>query len=390
MRIAKQLFPTHILVWAFLLSVGFPIQGMALEMSSGLLPSPTSDSVESNSFITIVADGVETKIPVGDPIPSIITATSLTISGPVINLSEGINISSDPVTTFSESKNLSIGNGSITTSGSILPSLNLTSPTLSISEPVTSNSSISIVADGVETTVPAGDPVPSNITATTLTISNPVVQPSGNLVISGGSFTVDNNLLISAGNDAASVVLNTITGSSSSSIVAAPITTSGTIITHPASISISDLETIPEITESNDGSVTSAQIKNGTIQLEDLDPSIPISGKDDADGVEITFSREFDYTYIPQGESEAVTIKALDLNGTALRINQTDPTVTLGGQPRNVLASADIPGTDPALQQVIVDLPAPLLAGQYKLKLSNLQGNSELHIPLSNTTSSAE
>jgi hypothetical protein len=383
MRIAKQLFPTYVLIGAFLLSVGFPVQGMAIQMSSGLLSSSTSDSVESNSFITIIADGVETKISVGDPLPSNLTATTLSISG--------------PVTAPSESNDFSMGNGSISISGSTTPSLYLTAPTLSLIEPAISNNSISIVADGVETTIPAGDPIPSNITATTLTISDPVAQSSDSLVTSWESFSINNNLTLSASGQATSVGLNNIVGLNSSNIITTPLTSNEIILTPQPNISISQLTPSIEITEATsnsenllDESITSAKIKNGTIQFEDLNPSISISGKDDADGVEIIFSREFDYTYIPEGGSEAVTIKALDLNGTSLRINETDPTVTLGGQPRNVLTSGEILGTNPVLQQIIVDLPTPLLAGQYKLKLSNTQGNSELHIPLSNTTDSAE
>ena len=102
-----------------------------------------------------------------------------------------------------------------------------------------------------------------------------------------------------------------------------------------------------------------------------------ISGKDDVDGVEITFTREFQYD--PGTGSEP----AIDLNGTDLVINQINPTVTLGGQTRNVLAFSDIPNTNPPLQQVIVDLPESLIAGNYKLKLSNTQGDSEGFIPLS-------
>ncbi len=100
------------------------------------------------------------------------------------------------------------------------------------------------------------------------------------------------------------------------------------------------------------------------------------NGKDDADGVEIMFTREFQY------DPGTGNVPAIDINGTALVINQTDPTVTLGGQARSVLATTDIPNTTPQLQQVIVDLPSSLLAGNYKLKLSNSQGNSETVIPL--------
>ena len=101
------------------------------------------------------------------------------------------------------------------------------------------------------------------------------------------------------------------------------------------------------------------------------------SGKDDADGVEITFTREFQY------DPGTGAVNAIDINGTALKINPTDPTVTLGGQARTVLASGDIPNTTPQLQQVIIDMPGTLFAGNHKLKLWNTQGDSEVFIPLS-------
>jgi hypothetical protein len=95
----------------------------------------------------------------------------------------------------------------------------------------------------------------------------------------------------------------------------------------------------------------------------------PVNVEDSADGVEITFARESD--------------SVIDLNGTALFIGSTDPTVTLGGQARTVLSKGTIPNTTPALQQVVVDLPFALLDGNHKLKLSNTSGFSEGLIPLS-------
>ena len=95
------------------------------------------------------------------------------------------------------------------------------------------------------------------------------------------------------------------------------------------------------------------------------------------DGVEITFTREFEY------DPGTGNVPAIDINGTDLVINQTDPTVTLGGQARSVLATSDIPNTTPQLQQVIIDLPSSLTAGNYKIKLTNTQGKSEAFIPLS-------
>ncbi len=97
----------------------------------------------------------------------------------------------------------------------------------------------------------------------------------------------------------------------------------------------------------------------------------PVS--DAADGVKIKFTKELQYNSAP----------ALDINGTNLVISQTDPIVTLGGQARTVLATADIPNTTPAIQQVVVDLPETLMAGNYELKLSNTQGNSEVFVSMS-------
>jgi hypothetical protein len=114
---------------------------------------------------------------------------------------------------------------------------------------------------------------------------------------------------------------------------------------------------------------------NGTNGLDGQDGAD--GGKDDADGVEITFTREFQY------DPGTGAVPAIDLNGTALVISQTDPTVTLGGQARTVLASSDIPNTTPQLQQVIIDMPGTLFAGNHKLKLWNTQGDSEVFIPLS-------
>jgi hypothetical protein len=102
----------------------------------------------------------------------------------------------------------------------------------------------------------------------------------------------------------------------------------------------------------------------------------PVNVEDSADGVEVTFAREFEF------DAGSGLAPALDLNGTALIIGATTPTITVGGQTRNVLATADIPNTTPALQQVIVDLPDSQLAGEHKLKLSNTQGFSEGFISL--------
>ena len=100
---------------------------------------------------------------------------------------------------------------------------------------------------------------------------------------------------------------------------------------------------------------------------------------DDADGVEITFIREYAF------DSGNGIVPALDLNGTNLIINQTDPIVSLGGQILNVLEANNIPNTNPLLQQVIVDLPSPLFAGQHKLKLNNDEGKSNVFIHITGT-----
>ncbi len=108
-----------------------------------------------------------------------------------------------------------------------------------------------------------------------------------------------------------------------------------------------------------------------------------VSGKDDADGVEILFTREFQY------DPGTGSVPAIDMNGTALVISQTDPTVTLAGQNRNILYTGDIPNTTPIIQQVIIDMPESLIEGNYKLKLSNTQGDSEAFIPLNELTATA-
>jgi len=102
------------------------------------------------------------------------------------------------------------------------------------------------------------------------------------------------------------------------------------------------------------------------------------SGKDDADGVVITFAREVEY------DPGTGLVPALDLNGTALVINQTDPTVTLGGTPITVLHTGDI---DSTYQQVIVQLPDSFFAGDYRLNLQNTQGYSEFETTLGETAS---
>ncbi len=93
---------------------------------------------------------------------------------------------------------------------------------------------------------------------------------------------------------------------------------------------------------------------------------------DTTDGVKITFTRQFLSNSYP----------ALDINGTNLVISQTDPTVTLGGQARTVLSTANIPNTTPAIQQVIIDLPEIFQAGNYELNLTNTQGSSEVFISM--------
>jgi hypothetical protein len=69
------------------------------------------------------------------------------------------------------------------------------------------------------------------------------------------------------------------------------------------------------------------------------------------------------------------------MNHALARLHKS--TVTLGGQARTVLAAGDINGTTPTIQQVVIDMPGTLLAGNHKLKLSNTQGDSEVFIPLS-------
>ena len=99
----------------------------------------------------------------------------------------------------------------------------------------------------------------------------------------------------------------------------------------------------------------------------------PVNVEDSADGVEVTFAGEGEY------DTGTAIVPALDLNGTNLVVNQTDPTVTVGGITSTVLASSDNP------QQVIVRVPQGLNAGNYKLKVKNANGFSEGLIPLQQT-----
>lgn len=117
--------------------------------------------------------------------------------------------------------------------------------------------------------------------------------------------------------------------------------------------------------------------------------NLSLVAPDSADGVEITFTREFDHTYTPPGGAEEITVKALDLNGTGLVVDGAYPSVTLGGQTLNVLSGEDIANTSPVKQQVVVDLPGNLLAGNYRLNLSNTNGDSEVFIPITTTLSSS-
>jgi hypothetical protein len=101
---------------------------------------------------------------------------------------------------------------------------------------------------------------------------------------------------------------------------------------------------------------------------------------DENDGVDITFNRQFDY---PSGSGD---VPAVDLNGTNLYIDPTDPTVTIGGVSANVLFAGDIPNTNPVVQQVVTDIPPGLISGNYKLELTNTQGVSRVFVPLTETT----
>lgn len=99
----------------------------------------------------------------------------------------------------------------------------------------------------------------------------------------------------------------------------------------------------------------------------------PVNLEDSDDGVEVTFAGLGEY------DPGTGVVSALDLNGTGLVVNQTDPTVTVGGISSTVLASSDNP------QQVIVRVPQGLSAGNYKLKVKNANGFSEGLIPLNQT-----
>ena len=99
----------------------------------------------------------------------------------------------------------------------------------------------------------------------------------------------------------------------------------------------------------------------------------PVNVEDSTDGVEVTFAGLGEY------DPGTGVLSALDLNGTNLVVNQTDPTVTVGGISSTVLASSENP------QQVIVRVPQGLNAGNYKLKVKNANGFSEGLIPLNQT-----
>ncbi len=107
-------------------------------------------------------------------------------------------------------------------------------------------------------------------------------------------------------------------------------------------------------------------------------------GDDNSDGVEITIAMETTYDLLGDG----VLVPALDLNGTGIYSGADNPTVTLSGVPLNVLALSDLGNP---LKQVIVDLPADLPLGTYKVVLTNTNGSSRFPVTLgaalaSNTT----
>ena len=132
---------------------------------------------------------------------------------------------------------------------------------------------------------------------------------------------------------------------------------------------------IASYTSANTSQDTSISVNTAAIA------TLGLGISDDADGVEIAFTSEFDYDD-PNDDPDMGLVKSLGLNGTDLVADGNDPTVTLGGQARAVLYTADIPDTNPALQQVIVELPASPMASHHKVKLSNVQGTSEAFVPL--------
>jgi hypothetical protein len=162
------------------------------------------------------------------------------------------------------------------------------------------------------------------------------------------------------------------------------------------------------------GAVTSAKIKDGTIKLQDLDPSIPTKGdpgiqgiagtdgvdgqdgakgdkgdksdpgiqgiagvdggNDDADGVQITFAQTIDF------DPGTGSVPSLDLNGIDLHISGATSIVTLGGTPLTVLHQGTIPSS--VNQQVIVELPSGLLPGDYRVTLQNSQRTTQFDATL--------
>lgn len=98
-------------------------------------------------------------------------------------------------------------------------------------------------------------------------------------------------------------------------------------------------------------------------------------------GPRITFTKDIFYTYLPPGEEENITVRALDINGTNLygngfTISNKDIKfwVSLGGQLLNVLHFGKIKGS--IYQQVVVQVEKTVMNGTHLLRLWNANGES--------------
>ncbi len=123
---------------------------------------------------------------------------------------------------------------------------------------------------------------------------------------------------------------------------------------------------------------------------------------------ELTFVRKVNYEYIPKGETKAIIVNALDINGYRIVIKYLEwvpktgkqtqfyltPTITIGTEELKVLHSTDIlpipPGSENnPLQQVIVQLPKAILNGTHLLKYNNNEkwgwGRTTIGTPINQT-----
>ncbi len=165
---------------------------------------------------------------------------------------------------------------------------------------------------------------------------------------------INSNTATNATQDAAisaNTAINTTQDAAISANTATNATQDATISTNSASIT------------TNQTDITNLQNDLAAIQSSD----------DSADGVEITFAREINFN------TGSAFIPALDINGSNLHIAGATPSINLAGTPLTVLTQSTISGSQ---QQVVVQLPAPLTTGTYKLNLANSQGGSFFFTPI--------